>query len=61
MMDYKIGFCFKEYNGEAEDEMGNEIDSDEISHECHSQCDSKGCYGPGASQCVSCLNFKLNR
>lgn len=28
-------------------------------HTCHTECDSDGCWGPGADDCLSCRNYKL--
>lgn len=40
----------------------NTIDEgSEVVYNCHSQCDSQGCYGPEDTQCISCANYKLNK
>ncbi|KAF6209188.1 hypothetical protein GE061_014933 [Apolygus lucorum] len=46
-------------------EMGyddNSVDEgSEVVYNCHAECDSKGCYGPDDTQCISCSNYRMNK
>lgn len=37
-----------------------EDSSKRVFHDCDEQCDSQGCYGKEAHQCISCKNYRLD-
>lgn len=52
--------CFVTYPGESHKLQAISIlVSGKEGLVCHDQCSSEGCWGPGADQCLSCINFKL--
>lgn len=46
---------------QLEEKLSNGDDSRKILHtNCDPECDSQGCYGQGATQCIACRHYRLD-
>lgn len=46
--------------GEGDGEPAG-MEGRKVLHTCDPQCDAKGCYGKGPTQCVACKHFRLDK